>query len=774
MRFFIKRPGLDAFLEANNLGAYVIKPLRYIPDMCVMDFPEDFDLDALIADGCALEPDSVLTVDAVEPTLSVGKGYPVRPPLWHLDAVCSRGRGSRSSSISRTRTGAGVDIYVVDTTSNLSHPEFSSTSGRYIDVNEGITSTHADWLAPSFGMTNTTGLQAHGCWTAMVAGGDTLGMAPGATIVSVPVGSPGVAGIAMSDIADGLNAVLARVGRQSPYRHAVVNYSIGVQQSSFNTVSLKYQTFAMKTAYIAVQDVGNIPIVKSAGNSASGAAGNVFAAFNPPYRRTISNFAEGNGDYSGITTPIFSVGSCEIEDNVSQWCTYGDVLLTAPGTGIHLPNTEITLDSEAKVWTVGVGTSFSAPIVAGLLALYLEGVPVTDTIDLGVLRDWLVDNSTKSILTGIGTYESTYDPFLHFAGTPVILDLMDSTVWVAIQIQRWRSGVMASWNTYYLPAYAAYGTTTAGMTLTISRYTASSAPADIDQYWGFANNVGWFPLYNDRSINAGVTAVNEAAEYAAHPTPNRMAYNPYVEYTDTLAVSQFFDFDANTPKLRIECSKVSWSGYAINQQNASVLSGTLPTGVTLSCDQKSCYFECDTVSVPETTSPVVVVVRVVENQNAENNTLDVTCTITLSHGNGFGIEIFEADSTPANLINGYGLQLLSRVPLTGTGSHSYSFPLNDRNVSNGELRVIAEPADNQLITTERERLVFQRNIIPSVWIEGGNVEVRVFVHVSWDTKAACVFTSGDTLASLESSMVIISEVWSTETSEFPYGGLDKI
>jgi subtilisin family serine protease len=766
---------LEAALLDNQIETYVFKPLRYIPDMCIMDFPEGYDVDGLVEKGFEVELDSTLSVDSIDATVSTGKDYPVRPPLWHLDAVHSRGVDSRSSSVSRTRKGAGVDIYVVDMISNLAHPEFNNTPGRYVDVNDGITSSHVDWLAPSFGIINDTGLQSHGCATAMVAAGDTVGVAPEATVVLVPVGTPAVDGIYNSDVVDGLNAVLARVDRQSPYRHAVINYSIGAAQTAIYTLSNKYMTFALKTTYKVVQDTYNIPIVKSAGNASFGTAGNIFAAFSPPYRRTITNFAEGNGDFSGLTSPIFSVGSCEIEDNVSQWSIYGDVMLSAPGIGIHIPNTELTADSEAKVWSTIQGTSFSAPIVTGLIALYLQGIPVTDSIDLTVLGTWLVANSTKGVMPGIGTYESTYDPFLHFAGATLKFDDMDPTIWSIIGVVKYRNGVFDSTITRVLPAYASEGTTTAGMTITVKRYTDTSIPGDYDQYYGYVAAADyWYLLYVDYSVDAGVTAVDEAAEYAAHPTPNRMAFNPYSTYVDHYADPQTFIFDADTDKLRIRCSKISWSGFAMNQQTASVLSGTLPPGVSLACDHKSCFLTCDSLASAETTTPQTIVVRVVENQNAENNTFDIPCTITVSHARGYGIEIFDEAGAPANIIDGYGLQLLHRVTLIGTGSHSFSFPLGDRNIVNGALSVVTEPLDNSVITDNRERLVFQRYVVPSVWIENGLVQVRVFIHVSWDTREACVIGTGDTLASLEANSEMSAEIWSTEASEFPYGGLQKV
>jgi hypothetical protein len=450
-------------------------------------------------------------------------------------------------------------------------------------------------------------------------------------------------------------------------------------------------------------------------------------------------------------------------------------MLSAPGIGIHIPNTELTADSEAKVWSTIQGTSFSAPIVTGLIALYLQGIPVTDSIDLTVLGTWLVANSTKGVMPGIGTYESTYDPFLHFAGATLKFDDMDPTIWSIIGVVKYRNGVFDSTITRVLPAYASEGTTTAGMTITVKRYTDTSIPGDYDQYYGYVAAADyWYLLYVDYSVDAGVTAVDEAAEYAAHPTPNRMAFNPYSTYVDHYADPQTFIFDADTDKLRIRCSKISWSGFAMNQQTASVLSGTLPPGVSLACDHKSCFLTCDSLASAETTTPQTIVVRVVENQNAENNTFDIPCTITVSHARGYGIEIFDEAGAPANIIDGYGLQLLHRVTLIGTGSHSFSFPLGDRNIVNGALSVVTEPLDNSVITDNRERLVFQRYVVPSVWIENGLVQVRVFIHVSWDTREACVIGTGDTLASLEANSEMSAEIWSTEASEFPYGGLQKV
>jgi hypothetical protein len=783
VRFFIKHEGLDAFIEANGLGEYVLKPLRYIPDMCVMEFPEDFDVEALVALGCEIAPDTTFEAQATEPAVSYSKDYPVCPPLWHLDAICARGRSSRSSTTNRTRKGAGVDIYIVDSTTTLAHPEFSSVPGRYITVNDDITSTHPDWYPGPYGFDNTTGYESHGCATAMVAGGDTVGVAPEATIVVVPVATPTVAGILMTDIVDGWNAVIARVTRQNPYRHAVINYSIGRSQHTLSTWSSKYYALdPTAVAYKAVQDTYNIPIIKASGNAVGGYAGNAFSAFSPPGRMSITNFAEGNGDVNGLNTPIFSVGSCEIDDRMSSWCSYGDIMVTAPGVGVFLPRTLLTTEANATSWKKWKGTSFSAPAVAGVVALYLQGLPTTTPADLNVLGTWLVDNSTKGVLTGIGTYEDYSDPFLHFAGQT--LAFSDAAYFLGVQRFEVRNGVIISNDLFATPAgdalwgVGAYTSTDAIPPISISRYTtnAYSALGDYDKYYGYGPNGVWYEVYLDLSPGAGsvIVPVDEAAEYAAHPTPNRMLFNPYSTYVDHYADPQTFIFDADTDKLRIRCSKISWSGFAMNQQTASVLSGTLPPGVSLSCDHKSCFLTCDSLASAETTTPQTIVVRVVENQNAENNTFDIPCTITVSHARGYGIEIFDEAGAPANIIDGYGLQLLNRTVLTGTGSHSFSFPLNGRNVTNGELRVITEPLDSSVITANRDRLIFQRNVVPSVWVENDTVEVRVFVHVTWGTKETCVIPGGNTLVSLEAASQLVAEVWSTEASEFPYGGLDKL
>jgi subtilisin family serine protease len=222
--------------------------------------------------------------------------------------------------------GTGVTIVIVDSGIIPEHQEFG---GRVRHIGNFYVGSGAQ------GGRDLTG---HGTHVAGCAAGATTGVAPGADIISLGVGSPS-GPIANSSVVAALNWVAMPGNVRLP---AVVNMSLGGQQvGSENAI--------MEDA-VRYVNVAGIPVVVSAGNNA--------------YPAT--------WDYPASSAFALSVGATDVDDHPAVFSNYGPVVgIWAPGVGI--------LAADWKRAPAGLkresGTSMASPIVAGAAALYLQRHP---------------------------------------------------------------------------------------------------------------------------------------------------------------------------------------------------------------------------------------------------------------------------------------------------------------------------------------------------------------------------------------------------------------
>jgi subtilisin family serine protease len=191
----------------------------------------------------------------------------------------------------------------------------------------------------------------HGTGVAGVIGSRSFGVAKQVTLVSVRV-QP-CSGVALAtDVIKGLNWILRNARGPS-----VVNISAnGTYYPDFNT---------------AVQNLINagIVVVVGAGNDSQD------ACYHSP---------------SAVMDAIV-VGATRSDDTSAPWSNFGSCVdLYAPGEGIA------TTWTTAPV-TYGSGTSYSAPIVTGVAAMYLETHPLASPQEV---RDAIVSNTTPDVILG--------------------------------------------------------------------------------------------------------------------------------------------------------------------------------------------------------------------------------------------------------------------------------------------------------------------------------------------------------------------------------------
>ena len=240
------------------------------------------------------------------------------PPAWGLDRIDAR--TGLDNAYTYNATGAGVNVYVIDTGIDPSHPEFEGRATAAYDVfNDGQ---------------NGIDCEGHGTHVSGTVGSKSYGVAKSANLFGVRVLDCEGSG-SNSGVIAGIDWVAANA--QKP---AAANMSLGGGFSQ------------------AVNDA--VENLVASGVPTAVAAGNGFFGI----------FSEDACDKSPASAPsALTVSITDRNDSKVSWGNYGACVdLFAPGAGIlsTIPGGGTATYS---------GTSMSSPHVAGALALYLEGSP---------------------------------------------------------------------------------------------------------------------------------------------------------------------------------------------------------------------------------------------------------------------------------------------------------------------------------------------------------------------------------------------------------------
>lgn len=255
-----------------------------------------------------LDPD-VLYVerDAVFQSQTTQSGAP-----WGIDRIGQRNL-PLDGSYSYGFSGAGVNVYVVDTGIMATHTEFS---GRLLP---GFSS-----VRDRFGTNDCDG---HGTHVAGTIGGTTYGVAKSVNLTPVRVLDCNGSGTT-SGVLSGLDWIAKRTG---PGTNAVVNISLG---GSFS-----------RTLNDGVQSIINrgIPVVVAAGNSSRDAC----------------------RESPGSAPNAITVAATDINDNFASYSNRGSCVdILAPGTNVL---SAYPVGSSGSMLITG--TSMASPHVAGAMAL---------------------------------------------------------------------------------------------------------------------------------------------------------------------------------------------------------------------------------------------------------------------------------------------------------------------------------------------------------------------------------------------------------------------
>ncbi|MCU1489679.1 MAG: peptidase and in kexin sedolisin, partial [Acidimicrobiaceae bacterium] len=287
------------------------------------------------------------TASTTNPQPVVGGPAQLFPSVTGADQLWSQGD-----------TGQGVTVAVIDSGINAALPDLA---GRVVD---GVDLTGAN--------SPYTDEYGHGTFVAgLIAGngastlGQYTGEAPGANLVSVKVaGADG--STSMSAVIQGISWVIAHQG--APDNIKVLNLSLGTIPTG------PAATEPLDQAVDAAWNAG-ITVVTSAGNSGP-ANGTITSPGDDPLAITVGALDTTGGTPSTMSIPGFSsVGPTAYDgtfkpDIVAPGRSV--VSLADPGSTIYEANPSAQIGSANFV---GTGTSFSAAIASGEVALLLEAHP---------------------------------------------------------------------------------------------------------------------------------------------------------------------------------------------------------------------------------------------------------------------------------------------------------------------------------------------------------------------------------------------------------------
>ena len=279
---------------------------------------------------------------------------------WHLDRLNQRVLPLDGSLARGALTGAGIDIYVIDSGVRADHVEFGGRVTMGIDV---PSSTGSSEVTPP-----GSDCDGHGTHVAGLAAGTAVGVAPGARVIIVRVLDCNGDG-EVDEVVEALEWVRAhhRGGRL-----AIANMSLGVDLGDDGS--------AVNDQVTAMINEG-IVVTVAAGNGDS--TGRGFDA---------CRIAPGN------VTRALTVGAVTAVDARATYSNFGSCIdLWAPG-GDRLRPIESAWKDAPDDYDTDIGTSMASPLVAGYAALLGEQQPGLCTDQVG---DTIVERATQNAITGL-------------------------------------------------------------------------------------------------------------------------------------------------------------------------------------------------------------------------------------------------------------------------------------------------------------------------------------------------------------------------------------
>lgn len=384
---------------------------------------------AASADAVATRCESTLVpIDADTSIARLGncdEAYPV-DLLWHLDRIDQLGE-TLDGRADRGNEGRGSVVYVMDTGVLATHDEFVRPGGTNViagydvatvSVGASLCRSSDKALAPCFSNALELTPSSHGTSVASIIAGRRTGVAPAAKIVSVRVMNERGLATTRNYLA-GLNAIIGHAfSPNAPQvRTAVVNISAWVLDS------LASEQFAGRVVPYAEVEKKMRQMID--GVDAAGRP-------DPNGKRFLFVVAANNVDHgcsNGVVDRFPAILGAQVDGVITvggmteqnRWWNggcRGAVEVLAPASNIF--SATITGDSDYRGPGVRSGTSFAAPVIAGIAARLLSDRP---DLTPQQIEQWIrstpsrIENPTAEVADGRTAWVRTLEPAVPVAMT---------------------------------------------------------------------------------------------------------------------------------------------------------------------------------------------------------------------------------------------------------------------------------------------------------------------------------------------------------------------
>lgn len=362
--------------------------------------------------------------------------------FWHLDRITKQNRSYMNGVYNSPEEGDGCDLYVIDTgvrgssrptgTNAALHPELydpdnitdlNGTSEQQAYRVFEVTGFQSGFTISGYGTNSNEDDQGHGTNCAICAAGIKAGVARKTKIYALKAFSSTGSG-SLSDIIDAYQAVIDHNDSGHPNykgntRPAVINASFGptAPSGSFPYVEINesgqdagFDLELYDEAEKVIVD-NNIILVRSAGNGFSDASGNFAGPLQTRYvaGARSSGFSDNDVNYQDVNIKSISVGASDYNDRWADFSNYGSGTTTvAPGAHMTIPlydwtaNTPYT--STSNYGNIS-GTSFSAPVVAGIMCQWVtsNNYNLTTTDLTGLAKDFIRQRGTVGDISAVSS-----------------------------------------------------------------------------------------------------------------------------------------------------------------------------------------------------------------------------------------------------------------------------------------------------------------------------------------------------------------------------------
>lgn len=319
------------------------------------------------------------------------------PAPWHLDRINQQSGPLDGDASLGPLTGAGVTIYVVDSGTRLSHEQFG---GRALAGADPVTTSGQAPIEP-----RSSDCDGHGTHVAALAAGQTVGVAPGATVVSVRVLDCEGQGT-VENVVKGLQWIRSH---HVSGRAAVVNLSLAVD---------RYDNGEEIDAQVKAMIAEGMVVTIAAGNGEKDIDGEnqpfdacLISPGHVPSAITVaaSTAADRPASYSnfGPCVDLFAPGGNSANPMVSAW--FGNDVNDGVDATRAAGNT-----SDDAWYMANQGTSMASPLVAGYAALLAQQQPGLCGTQI---HDAIVQRATPNMLAGVDA--TTANRLLYVDTTPI-------------------------------------------------------------------------------------------------------------------------------------------------------------------------------------------------------------------------------------------------------------------------------------------------------------------------------------------------------------------